>query len=457
MLLRELPGSSAQRTCSEMLLKVCAGLEEARIDWCVPHGYATYPADVDPDDVDLVVCPERFREVPRVLALLPGVQLVQFRIHDGGTSIRYDVVSHTPEGTPVILGIDVSSDIRDLGILLMSPKEFFAGRRRFKDIFWIPRPSIEFGHYLLKKLAKSAAFGRDALDGEHEACLSRLYAEDPEGCKRQLARFFPTAQATLIARAAERRRWDPVRIQMTGLRRAVARKMRLAHPQNLLRYWLGDLVRGIRRVLQPPGMMVAFLGLDGSGKSAVIAQTMEALGLVFSSEKRYHLRPSLGSRAGDERSTSPAQYDPPRSPLLSTAKLGLWWADYALGYVMDIFPRLVRSTLVLFDRFYDDLLVDPRRYRFGGPLGLARMVGRCIPRPELVIFLDAPPELVRARKPGAGLGNAIPQRHAYISLVRGLRNGHVVDASRPLDKVVADVQEIILRHLSARTARRLKL
>ncbi|HTD47394.1 MAG TPA: thymidylate kinase-like protein [bacterium] len=455
MLLRESPGSSAQRTCSEMLLNVCAALDEAGIDWCVLHGYATYPEDVDPDDVDLMVRPEHFPEVPRVLARLPGVRLVHFRTHDGGTSTRYDVVSQTPEGIPVILGLDVASEIRDLGIRLLSPEEFLAGRRRFKERLWIPPPSIEFGHYLLKKLGKSAWFGRDALDGEHEACLSALFAEDPEGCRRQLARFFPKAEAALIAQAAHHRRWETVRSQLDTLRRAAARKTRLAHPQNLLRYWAGDVTRGIRRVLQPPGLMVAFLGLDGSGKSAVIARTMEALGIFFSSAKRYHLRPSLGAHGGDD--TPGLEYEPARGPILSLAKLGLWWTDYWLGYALDIFPRLVRSTLVLFDRYYDDLLVDPQRYRFGGPLWLARMVARYLPRPELVILLDGPPELLRARKHGADFDDATRQRGAYVSLVRGLRGGHVVDASRPLDEVAAAVQQIIQRHLSARTAQRLRL
>jgi len=456
MLLREPPISPVQRTCSEMLLKVCAGLEQASIDWCVPHGYATYPEDVDPNDVDMVVRPESVHDVPRVIARLPGMHLVQFRIHNGGTAIRYDVVSHTPERIPVLLGIDVFSDIRDLGTVLMGSEEFFAGRRRFKEVFWIPQPSVEFGHYLLKKLGKSAHFGGDALDGEHEVCLSALYSEDPMGCRRQLARFFPKAEAELIAEAAEHRRWDAVRAQIASLRRAAARKLRLAQPRDLLRYWAGDLLKGIRRVLQPTGVMVAFLGLDGSGKSAVIERIMETLGhQAFQSEKRYHVRPHLGVPESDELPPITGQYEPPRGLILSLAKLGLWWLDYSVGYLVDIFPSLVRSTLVLFDRNYDDLLVDPRRYRFGGPMALARAAGRCLPRPDLVILLDAPPELLCTRKPGVDLEEATRQRHAYVSLVRGLRGGHIVDAAGPLDEVAVQVEQIIVEYMSKRTARRL--
>ncbi len=457
MLLTQLRISPERCACSELLLDVCAALDRAGIEWCVPHGYAAYPEDVNPNDVDLVVRPAHLADVPRVLARVPGVRLVQVRVHDGGTSIRYDLASRTPWGALVLLGVDVSSDIRDLGTVLMSAEEFLAGRRRFKDVFWVPPPSVEFGHYVLKKLAKSARFGREALDARHAATLSGLYDADPEGCRQQLDRFFPRAEAQLIAGAAERHDWEPVRTHIARLRRAAARKVRLARPGHLLRYWAGDLARGIRRVLQPTGLIIAFLGLDGSGKSATIARLAEVLGLAFSSETRYHVRPHLWRPERGEIPPSPPMCPPPRSALLSLAKLGLWWLDYSVGYLVRIGPGRVRSTMILFDRYYDDLLVDPRRYRFGGSMALARAVGRCLPRPDLLIVLDGPPALVCARKPGLELAEARRQRNAYVALARAVRGGHVVDASGSLDEVVARAAEIILDHMSRRTAQRLRL
>ena len=53
---------------------------------------------------------------------------------------------------------------------------------------------------------------------------------------------------------------------------------------------------------------------------------------------------------------------------------------------------------MLFDRYHGDLLVDPRRYRYGGPMSLARLIVRFMPQPDLVFFLDATPEILLARK-----------------------------------------------------------
>jgi thymidylate kinase len=88
---------------------------------------------------------------------------------------------------------------------------------------------------------------------------------------------------------------------------------------------------------------------------------------------------------------------------------------------------------------------------------LARLVNRIIPNPHLFVVLDAPSEVLYARKQEISFEEAVRQRDGYLKLVRNLPNGHVVDASKPLDEVVAETEEIILSHMAVRTARRLKL
>jgi thymidylate kinase len=121
-----------------------------------------------------------------------------------------------------------------------------------------------------------------------------------------------------------------------------------------------------------------------------------------------------------------------------------------LGYIGDIFPRLVRGTLVLLDRYYHDLLVYPKRYRYGGPLRLARFVGQLIPKPHLVILLDAPPEVIQSRRQEVPFEETARQREAYLKVVENLPNSHVVDASKPLDDVVTEVEGLILDYMTKR-------
>jgi thymidylate kinase len=146
---------------------------------------------------------------------------------------------------------------------------------------------------------------------------------------------------------------------------------------------------------------------------------------------------------------------PRRRWLASLVKLGLWGADYWAGFLWEIFPRLVQSALVPFDRYYYDLLVDPGRYRYGGPPAAARLLARVLPRPDLVILLDVPPEVSDARRQDGEFRSAPRLRAAYAALVRSLPAGHIVDASQPIDEVVVEVERAILRFLGQRTLWRL--
>lgn len=92
-----------------------------------------------------------------------------------------------------------------------------------------------------------------------------------------------------------------------------------------------------------------------------------------------------------------------------------------------------------FDRYYWDLFADPRRYRYGGPFRPARWLARWIPRPHVVIVLDAPPEVLQDRKREVSAAERARQRSAYRSLAEDLPNARVVDAARPVEDVTGEV------------------
>jgi len=117
---------------------------------------------------------------------------------------------------------------------------------------------------------------------------------------------------------------------------------------------------------------------------------------------------------------------------------------------MTVRPELARSTLVLYDRHLLDTLVDPLRYRYAGPMWLLRIICKFIPKPHLVILLDAPAQVVQARKREVPVEETALQREKYLRLVRGMPNGRIVDASRSLGEVVASVNAILLDHMAAR-------
>ena len=192
-------------------------------------------------------------------------------------------------------------------------------------------------------------------------------------------------------------------------------------------------------------MKIVILGPDGAGKSSVIAGLMDKFNAIGHVAKMRHLKPAIiVPRRGCEAAVN---VDPhgqtPRSILTSIAKILVWLLEewYSKLFQDD------KKELLICDRYYHDLLVDPRRYRYGGPAWAAELVGKLMPKPKLWVLLDAPAEIFQARKQEVPLEETVRQRQAYIAFTQKQPKHMVVDASQPLGKVIENVSDAILKVL----------
>ena len=197
-------------------------------------------------------------------------------------------------------------------------------------------------------------------------------------------------------------------------------------------------------VRRRPGLCVAVLGADGSGKTTVIGRLREHLARTQPSAPLYlHFRPRLGSRVDGALPVTQPHGEPPRGPLLSTAKLLYYLFDFAAGWACKVGPARRQGRVIIFDRYFSDLLIDPRRYRQGRALVSARAVAALIPEPDLIIVLDAPASVLQARKQEVSFQESERVREGYLALARSAVRAQVVDASRPADQVFDDVRRLV--------------
>ena len=216
---------------------------------------------------------------------------------------------------------------------------------------------------------------------------------------------------------------------------------------------------GWRRVLdrvhrwrKPSGLLIACLGPDGSGRINVIEELNAHVLAPFERAHTMDLRPHM---------MRPVPVNPdlrtPRGWFGTMAKLMMFVADYWLGYWLQIRPKLVAATLVVSNRYYDDILVDPRRYRIDRPHAFARWLLPWIPRPELWLVFDLPGSVLQTRTREVAAEEAARLRGEYRRVLRRKENVVVLDASQPLEQVSAEAERAIVAHLAWRTARRLGL
>ncbi len=190
------------------------------------------------------------------------------------------------------------------------------------------------------------------------------------------------------------------------------------------------------------GVCLAVLGPDGAGKSTVLKLLAEDLQASYAPVRTWHFSPPLLARRKAPTTDPDGQI--PRSRAASWIKLSYWVIQFTAGYLASVRPILNRGGIVLFDRYLVDALVDPKRYRYSGPMSLLRLAWRAIPKPDLLVLLDAPPEVLRARKQELTVEETARQRDAYRRLVLGDSRGRIVDASSPVEKVLEDVKGLVI-------------
>ncbi|HET7553492.1 MAG TPA: hypothetical protein VFK04_19510, partial [Gemmatimonadaceae bacterium] len=375
-------------------------------------------------DVDIFFARDALDSIPaRLNRFLRAhdARLVQVIQHER-TASRCVAAWCDDAGKHRFLQFDIYSDFIRYGRLLMRAEEILAGRVLATGPgmrFHVPAPAPAFLYYLVKKIEK------DGLDDRQGEYLATQWRADPGGVRDAIEQLWSRASGRLLESACELGDWSAVRAALPELRAELRRK----RPYTA-RARLDELGHTAWRIREPTGLAIALLGADGVGKSTVMERIAEELDPLFPKVQQIHLRPRLTRRDANVGPIVEPHAKPPRGRIASTAKLGWWWTEYAAGWALDVFPALVRSCLVIFDRYYDDILVDPARYRHGASASLARLVGAMVPRPELYIVLTAPASVVHERKREVSLAETERQQEAYAALAKRLPNAHLVDAGR---------------------------
>lgn len=176
--------------------------------------------------------------------------------------------------------------------------------------------------------------------------------------------------------------------------------------------------------LHPASGFVLIAGPDGAGKSTVLEAIVARATEMNLRVSRAHYRPGvIAGQPSDGVPVTDPHGKPPRSEAASVAKLMVIFADHLIGGFFR-WRSQRRAGLLLLERGWYDMVVDPRRYRmsprFAGPL---RLLGKVLPRPDLVLLLTGDPATLHARKPEIGVAEVDRQvrRWRQVAPVAGRR------------------------------------
>jgi len=142
-------------------------------------------------------------------------------------------------------------------------------------------------------------------------------------------------------------------------------------------------------------IVISFMGVDGSGKSTLIELLRKKLKNKFKKIKYVHLRPYLILLDKSTVQANPHKTKKTWPILLNFIRILYWLIIYRLFFYL--FANKPRQ-LIIFDRYADDLMIDPIRYKFNLPNKITKFILNFFPNPSLWIVLNAPIKELEKRK-----------------------------------------------------------
>lgn len=362
-------------------------------DYAVLRNYEGLPDKNASRDIDIIITAESLRSIKKNLIDLidkSGWKIINYLNSD--RLITYVCAHIDANGKADLVQWDFFINTSVFGILLMDAPEFLA-HKQFNGFLYYVGIECQF----LDKYLYNRAVG-SSYPAKYHATKSK--AENMPAVSEKLKALFGQPSVAACDRTSSRKLL--LHAILTNLKNPFAFATRVVK-------FLYTFSKNY--VCSNTGFSIGFTGPDGSGKTTVIDLMIEQLGDVFrKAHAYYHFRPTLFGNLGDVAHSAglkkevDREYDKPHrggktSAINSFLRLLYYTTDYIVGYFVKVKTQTRITRLVIFDRYYTDIICDSRRSRiYLNPKFLYRWGRLFIPSLDYNILLTASTETILARK-----------------------------------------------------------
>jgi len=411
-------------------------LNSSSINYAITGCTENYPYIIH-SDIDIIIPSSQYNLFWDFMHNIQKLEIDWIQVISHEITANYNIITLSDGTKHHILKPDVCSDYYRNGTLFLKADHLLLNRVYNDKGFFQLASEKEFIYYLLKKIDKGS------ITLEQFKHLKLQYSTNTKGCINEIILFFPHLCHQVIVTAFEQNEISILENNIDNIKHGIHQKQSFSLKDKFF-----QIINKTKRIIQPSGCIIAFMGPDGCGKTSVINAVKEDLTDAFRKNKQYHLFPKESRETATN--TNPHGLKQ-RGFLCSLLKLFYFLWLYTIGYWCKVYPLKIRSTLIIFDRYFHDILVDPKRYRHSGGKIWIKIIGTLIPKPDLWILLDAPAEVIQQRKAEVTFEETSFQVNEYRQLFSNLSNTITINANQPLEQVIYDTERAIIEHLKKRT------
>ena len=439
------------------LKELFASFEYQTIRYVVERNWEQLPARIRyGGDLDLIIESDRFEQAIELLQTsarnhhitiiedFNGVSWHQIRL------AKYDSESECF----FFLQIDLHRQILWKGVPLFNTEMLLANRHRIDRGFFV---LDEVDNLMLSWFTRLLYHGHGKKNRDQD--LLDLADEQQERILEFLSESFGSKQAEWIVEKLKAGKIEDIEERSSRLRAALLK--RACTEAKAAADTIGNLRKGLLWRFSNPGYgrTILIMGPDGCGKSTIATEVFNVLSKLYLTgpPRRFHLRPSLlpplarlrhpFKKAGlnSEDIDILPHSAPPSGRMLSLFRLLYYFSDYLAGHYGIVAPHARwKRSLVIFERYYYDFIVDPLRARIALPAWISKSLLAVVPKPDLAILLDCPAEIIYKRKQELQVDELNRQLESYRDLCDANDNFYRVDATKSIDNVVRDIVKLVI-------------
>lgn len=369
------------------------GLLNSKADYAVLRNFEGLPEHNKSRDIDIIITKKSYKKIKNELVNLidhSGWKIVTYLYSD--RLITY-VCAYQEGGNTEIVQWDFFVNTSVFGILLMDADEFLVYKKFNGFLYYVDVECQFLDKYLYNRVVGSQypeKYRTTREKAEHSTIVEQKI--------RSLFGMKTVAQCDKIN--GKKLLWAAICWNLK------------CHPI----CFLGNLILFLwtfwgNYLRSNTGFSVGFTGPDGSGKTTVIDLLLGRLAPVFrTAHKYYHFRPTLFGNLGEvahsaglkkevDRDYSKPHRGGKTGALSSFARLLYYSLDYIVGYFVKVKTVTRITRIVIFDRYYTDIICDSRRSRIYLNYKFLYGFGKLfIPSLDYNILLTAGTDTILARK-----------------------------------------------------------
>ena len=394
---------------SKVTGEVFAALLSAEFDWAVIGNYEGLPRHNPTKDIDLIIDKHQIDDAMRLIVDVMKSNEFTFHSQRRFESMYCCEFFMVSEDRTESIKVDVLYGFVWRGATLVDISDV----SRFSSVYnGFPVPNELLNGFLLwiKPLITGAG-----IKSKYEGKIMQAVTDNPD--------LFHKLLKEKVGISLGDELWDLMKIgklqetvrYMPKIRSGVWVTAFRKRPFSTMQATIEHTYRTIRlRLNRGPASFFAIVGPDGVGKTTFITLLRKELARVLVKDEDaiclQHFRPHLLPNI--KQLMSGGQYNPageefnrphratPVGAVSSLVRLSYYWTDYVAGYWVRIRHHCAgsRGGIYIFDRYFYDFVVDPRRSRLGLPKWVRKLFLQLTPQPDIVFFLDCDADTVYARK-----------------------------------------------------------